>query len=353
MRDGRPSEPPTGPLPEHCPCPIESYCDLRMDRCVAGCLEDEGCAAGRICEGRACRDGCRGDDGCAAGSICEGTTCRAGCRADGDCADGAICDGSTCRGGCRRDGDCASGNICEATACRVGCRNDADCGGELCDPRTLTCRGGCRSDDACPLGQLCDLATNSCAIGCASDARCRAGEICEGGGCRAGCRTDDVCPLGQHCSADLVCADGCARVGASGATSSRCPVGQACNPYTGSSGMTWRCEQRCTSWSECHSEGADAYECVGPDGSGACRRTCETDGQCRSGEICQWFTERSSMPGSYRVGVCARPCASDVDCDGTVDSYGEYSDECVCKPDGHCRWTDTYVCYQTSPFWGL
>ncbi len=131
-------------LPDSCPCPPESYCDLSTNTCVAGCTTDEHCSPGRICQpNRTCRDGCRDDDWCAAGHICDDTdlVCREGCRDDEVCLDG-----------------------------------------EICDPRSLTCRDGCRDDEDCAPGQMCDD-ENFCADGCETSATCPSGQVCDDGLC--------------------------------------------------------------------------------------------------------------------------------------------------------------------------
>jgi len=165
------------PLPASCPCPIESYCDVAADRCVAGCLSDGDCSTGRICDAdaRACRAGCREDGDCGAGQICDATTCRAGCRADGDCGGGEICLGSSCATGCRDDSGCAGGEICEGMSCRAGCTGDAECASsEICID--LRCTTGCRDDGECGSGSICE--SMSCRSGCRADADCGVDATC-------------------------------------------------------------------------------------------------------------------------------------------------------------------------------
>lgn len=145
-------------LPATCPCPLESYCDLGTNTCVAGCTSDALCNEGRICfkDERECRNGCRSDGGCGAGEICEELQCRAGCRADTDCGAGSYCDRSTlvCVDGCDSDTDCGRGSICQRLHCVAGCRGDTGCdSGEVCED--LHCQDGCRTDAACGAGALC------------------------------------------------------------------------------------------------------------------------------------------------------------------------------------------------------
>jgi hypothetical protein len=174
-------------LPQKCPCPKESYCDLTTNMCKAGCVSDGDCNAGRICNDQ--------------------RKCVTGCRKDGDCASGQICDASsqTCRKGCRNDGQCGAGAICDDAKliCRNGCRDDNDCSGlagiQICDDATLVCRAGCNQRSDCGPTEYCDLAARACKSGCqyASDCTAPAGATCTAGKC--------VCPTGQtDCSGTCV-----------------------------------------------------------------------------------------------------------------------------------------------------
>ena len=81
-------------VPQSCPCPKETYCDVVGDTCKVGCLADDECDTGRICitATRVCQAGCRMDTACGAGQICTNLTCQAGCRADTGCPAGQLCD---------------------------------------------------------------------------------------------------------------------------------------------------------------------------------------------------------------------------------------------------------------------
>jgi hypothetical protein len=37
-------------LPQHCPCPANSYCDLATNSCKAGCLGNDQCPSGSLCD---------------------------------------------------------------------------------------------------------------------------------------------------------------------------------------------------------------------------------------------------------------------------------------------------------------
>ena len=131
-------------VPDMCPCPIESYCDLGTNTCKVGCFDDEGCSTGRICEGDRCQDGCRVDDACGVGQICEELQCRTGCREHEACGTGEICDGQTlsCREGCLYHSDCPLAQICgEGQVCVPGCTADEFLphGHDLRRGRALSC----------------------------------------------------------------------------------------------------------------------------------------------------------------------------------------------------------------------
>ncbi len=110
---------------DRCPsegCPAGSYCDLRTDRCVEGCLDDMACSEGAICEERRCIAGCRSDAQCGARHICEAQTCVVGCR---DCPD----DGEECTDERCLDGECVHRPRADGSACRDD-RNE--CSRDVC-----------------------------------------------------------------------------------------------------------------------------------------------------------------------------------------------------------------------------
>ncbi|MCS6914899.1 MAG: hypothetical protein RMK29_11165 [Myxococcales bacterium] len=152
-------------LPKQCPCPLESYCNLATNMCVAGCTEDGHCAPGRICNEatRQCRTGCRKDTDCGSGKICDNLQCRTGCRKDTDCGPNEVCETPqlVCKAGCTSDTQCAMGQICEQLRCRAGCRNDTGCAmGQICEMQR--CRTGCRKDTDCGPNAVCRTSTLSC-----------------------------------------------------------------------------------------------------------------------------------------------------------------------------------------------
>ncbi|MBA3547833.1 MAG: hypothetical protein H0T76_15225 [Nannocystis sp.] len=331
-------------VPDQCPCPLETYCELVTSKCVIGCTKDAECDAGRICDPikRECFPGCREDSECGAGEICEGLTCIAGCRNDGDCGAMQICDGIVCRQGCQTDGECPQGQVCDATVCRVGCTSEADCpgAGEICDIAKKVCRAGCQVNADCPLEQVCDPQALSCVAGCDSNAKCGAGNICKGGQCTAGCADDSGCSKGQICEADKCvsgcnsqdgcdlgqycfekqCVPGCGPPGGDGVEgmAERCPLGQACYP-SGCAALqkdckTFTCQPEC--WGlPCSSSPEKTYECIVYSLlPGWCMLQCEVDADCPAGKICQQHAIEPGDPFHADVGYCRKPCNSDAAC---------------------------------------
>jgi hypothetical protein len=134
-------------LPTHCPCPLESYCELTTDHCVAGCVADDQCGVGRFCEktGRTCQPGCRSAADCSPDP--NGT---ASCKA-GTCI--YACDGDLhfCGGACRADAPTACGQSC--TPCSAPAHGQATCAAGQCGFRCDT--GFAPSGGACVPGVDC------------------------------------------------------------------------------------------------------------------------------------------------------------------------------------------------------
>lgn len=199
-------------LPETCPCPKESYCNLAANTCEVGCTADGECADGRICDAqsRKCHTGCRTDPGCKTGMICDKELCRAGCRMDSACAAGQICDNTLCRTGCRRDPDCPAN--------------------QYCDDASLTCKAGCTADASCLMGQICD--NLRCHAGCRNDAGCKSGQICESMKCRTGCRHDMDCGSNAICTQSKLTCTACTADPDRGKTTSVSTSGRSVSQHT-------------------------------------------------------------------------------------------------------------------------
>ena len=341
-------------IPNSCPCPKETYCDLATTTCKVGCTSDMECSSGRICNtnSRTCFVGCRMDTACAKDQICDSNACRAGCRKDVDCGSGKICalPGNTCVEGCRKDADCGGGGkICNTATntCSGGCRMDSDCttAGQICDTTSNMCRPGCRTTATCPKEQVCDTTNKKCVAGCDSDTRCNTGRICESSMCQDGCRTSDSCALGTYCDSagTKKCVSGCNR------DVTRCPIGQACVGYVDGSS---KCQVECYGWA-CNGTNWSCYK-QGSDNAGArCRLGCSSDTDCTtSGHRCTWFTKNASYPGMYSAQYCAQPCTV-AGCTSAVDPYGMSGTLTCDAPSKECRMAFGARGYQTSPSYGL
>jgi hypothetical protein len=152
-------------LPGQCPCPVESYCDLAVSRCVAGCTRNEECSPARVCNvtARTCLDGCRDDASCGAGRICENYACRDGCRTQAACGAGFICLNMVCQAGCASTTDCtATGQTCVSNVCQCPASQQA-CGGACTRVDTVMNCGAC--GNACAKNQVCMAGQCACPPG--------------------------------------------------------------------------------------------------------------------------------------------------------------------------------------------
>jgi hypothetical protein len=139
----------------------------------------------------------------------------AGCLTDDHCPDGQVCEGGKCTPGCDRTHGCGDGGLCDVDAgrCQV-CKTDSDCGGAT--PRCDTTDGRCQPcllvNDNCPQGQKCTSpkpGTYVCSKGCKGDADC----VSEG--------------AGNHCCTD-VCVDTTLDDNNCGTCGNACAQGLSC-----------------------------------------------------------------------------------------------------------------------------
>jgi len=179
---------------------------------------------------------------------------------------------------CATDDDCGAGEACENGECRpaTGCNTDADCaGGRLCIEGW--CReGGCNQDSDCGEKQLCQ--DHVCVdVACIDHSHCLPEQYCdENNNCvNDECSTDADCAMDEECAPEGFCREK--------------------QPVT------------CTVDTECE----ENELCL--DGVCQIPPSCTEDAECPTDTVCQ-------------SGRCARPCASDADCQQGLET-------CV---DGHC-----------------
>src|SRR5207244_2042791 len=124
-------------LPQMCPpggCPQGSYCDLSMNRCVAGCLRDMECSELQTCTLRQCA-ACptlRGNCDRAANDACETDlgTDRTNCGTCGHtCPTGRGCAGGMCQ--CSNGRTDCGGTCIDTTGDKMNCSR---CGNACQDP---------------------------------------------------------------------------------------------------------------------------------------------------------------------------------------------------------------------------
>ena len=282
--------------PATCPaggCPPGSYCDLALDLCIAGCLADESCPEGQICNDRECVPGCRDDLGCSDAESCLDELCT-GCEvgfgncdraADDLCETSLLSDDDHC-GGCDLACDLGADRRCIEGSCE--CANGtSECGG--------TCVDTSSSDDNCG---RCDFSCDDPDHGSSTceEGRCRV--ACASGyhQCNGACVPDNAvescgsrctpCPSATHGSA--VCEDE--------ACSLECDEGYALD------------ESECVE--RCETTGCDVGWCN--EESGLCEDGCALHDQCDRGEFCLVSSHEcvrtvdNSCPEGYRyVSTCS------------------------------------------------
>lgn len=122
------------PLPKSCPCPLDAYCDLASNTCVAGCREDAHCNLGKYCDLTA-------------------SLCKPGCRTKADCSDDSNpCTDLACQGGacvqlpntasCADDGNSCTADVCSGGACTHPPANNGKLCGATKDCSDFRCQGG-------------------------------------------------------------------------------------------------------------------------------------------------------------------------------------------------------------------
>lgn len=128
------------------PAPADAPNDTRADAPDLGCVLDQDCARGTICDAPACVErSCRFDTDCGAQRICITGVCMAReCTSHSHCPDSLACQSGVCMPGvrgCEAREDCAPDRTCNVLtgACVLPpavCRGDADC------PALRVCAGG-------------------------------------------------------------------------------------------------------------------------------------------------------------------------------------------------------------------
>lgn len=393
-------------------CVGETYCACGTTDCVAvpgtcgfgeGCCDsDADCSGGLGCVAGTCKGkpatGCLRDDHCAAGQVCEGeapAVCgQAGSDVVGHCAvagvccvDDRECGEGVCRGGscveeatgdaCWADGECTGGqgclglHLCQcvpgAGACdlpsapgRCGvaadscCSKDVDCGaGEICvagqcGVKPQKALDDCWLDEHCGVGRVCEGAS---LCGC-DDAECTSTI----GQCKTlaiPCGANDACPVNMHCvTPDTAFCPGsdepmqkmCVADTDGGCwEASDCPtVGQRCGTETicrDPEGCDWpnaagECAQQNTRWQCCdsHLECGPGYVCRNQDTSVTCppassavcleeaiyAETCWNVTDCPPGLACArvWVCGCDGKCSFNRQGSCVTPtyCQTNFDC---------------------------------------
>lgn len=247
---------------------------------------------------------------------------------------------------CSTDANCPVGYCNRATnqcVTSTSCTQSSQCpGAYYCDSRNVCVPGGCSSNADCTgtaSGLVCDTTARRCVPGgrCTSDAQCASTPttpVCLGGSCQP---RASQCQFDYQCTgAGQACVDGRCVVGCNAANAAQvCAAGQVCT--------NGRCAY--PSSGACASGCPTGQICV----TGACLRTCNQDGDCGSGQMCDY--------GVCRVDTRPRPfCTMDSQCNTGSVCYngacrllcpppGMGSEDCMrvdnqfnlCRPDGMGR----------------
>ncbi len=144
---------------ENDPCPEGNYCDPGTNDCTPGCIEDADCGGDLTCDvpNNTCV-GCLADNECPLGNVCEDGTCVPGCNDQQGCPDGLACCTEQCVdimtdeahcGGCEAPCEPADATgECNAGICEIG----------MCDPGFDDCNGA--ANDGCEVDGLCACVPN-------------------------------------------------------------------------------------------------------------------------------------------------------------------------------------------------
>jgi|GEM_PF-837156 len=330
-----------------------------------GCISDDSCPTGTICNAGICATSCINDSFCGAGQICaqvngQGVCITPTCSDSLPCAAGLECIQGQCQQPsttlCSNDDECATGETCVAGSCEptvVGSCDPACTGTDICDATTNACRpcegAECPASDCtvdgCDPGFTCNTGTGLCeedvvvsGVACGA---CTNSDECGGGGwkcipvgganiCAPPCGTSDDCETGWTCFSSQCVPGG---FSCDGCVSDGCDAGQACESNAG--GL---CQAAKASCDTCIYD----WEC-GPDagchdvGSGAkvCVPRCSTDADCAAnGAVCI-IDEVSSYKVCSNAG-CGTGTTCTPECSGATPHCNAASVCVACTNDTHC-----------------
>jgi hypothetical protein len=226
------------------------------------------------------------------------------CARPEDCDDGLVCNGrETCVGG-----RCVPGMP-------IACADDLECTIDMC----LEEERGCVSvpdSSRCPPGTRCDPTRGCVGGGCTSAFECDDGRFCNGvEECRDGICTPGSpprCDDGVSCTVDT-CSElwgGCT----STPNSSRCPMGEICDPARGC--VVRRCRPGS---SDCD----DGFVCNGTE-------TCSREGRCLPGEPldCDDFEACTLDRCEEGLGCISEPRSPFEICGNGVDDDCDLQADC-------------------------
>lgn len=134
-------------LPDSCPCPLDSYCDLASNTCVLGCKNNDHCSEGKYCElaSELCKPGCRSE---------------ANCSDDGNPCTDLFCHNGQCQhppnsAPCPDDGNPCTDDMCGNGTCQHPPGNSGSLCGASLDCSSFRCSNGSCTETFEPPGTAC------------------------------------------------------------------------------------------------------------------------------------------------------------------------------------------------------
>jgi hypothetical protein len=240
---------------------------------------------------------------CAPGK-CESGACKLTCAADGDCAADAYCTAGTCKkkatagAKCSVDAQCASGFCADSVCCNARCERAC----EACDQTGTV--GTCTAvtgkprlgHPACAAGDptnpcsaaACDgVERASCAKKAGTEVACRTSS-CDGDveTLAATCDGSGSCPAAETrpCQPFACGTDACKK---SCATDGDCKSGFVCNSATGACTAGDKCVGSVVTRVDGTTVDCAPYTC---ESSGKCKTSCATTAECIASKICNGNT---------------------------------------------------------------
>ena len=263
---------------------------------------------------------------------------------------------------CSTDSECGPGQVCQSGVCKTqtattsctsssDCSAGSDCVGGQCKPKF----GACFADKDCKQGMHCNITNNVCIPGVAPDG----GQAGDGGAdigasemAQAECTSDLQCSMPHPTCVNGSCKSchdtGCASQEQCDTTSGMCVPkstdGGIPDAGTHDAGG-WDTGAQDTGGNDCSTTGCQCGTYC-DQGSGACIKGCQAQGDCCAGDDCI----------NNQCTSVTSQCLADADCKSTPGTphCEKVSGQCVeCTQDFHCSGStcdkSTWTCAPKQP----